>query len=395
MGVFRLFLALSVLLGHTRGHGFFGLSFVYSEIAVQTFFIISGFYMALILNEKYIHAGRYKTFLTQRFLRLYPTYLILIVSVVLVDLTVYATTGRRIGSLVSWDTATHFLSPWTVAWFVFENLIIFGQDIVLLLRFDPATGAIHLFLPDAAAKLHDGTFFLLIGSSWSLAVEFTFYLLAPILVCRSVRAQMIILALCAAVRAGIYCTVPHGDGYHWIYCLFPANLLFFMADSLGYVLYKNYRAELKAFGTSKPWIFVPFAILALDYCRFPDWRQLYLLWMPLVFVMVPLLFAVTSRSRIDRLIGELSYPCYLIHPRVLTFTIPLFATPNHQWLLGPVSFVITLTISFLFYRLVETRTERFREGLYRKTREASYIQPPEARGAETPASTFSKAPSDS
>jgi peptidoglycan/LPS O-acetylase OafA/YrhL len=387
MGVFRLFLALSVLLGHTRGHGFFGLSFVYSEIAVQTFFIISCFYMALVLNEKYVHEGRYKTFLTQRFLRLYPTYLILIVAVVLVDLTVYATTGQRMGSLVSWDKANEIFPPLTIAYFVLENLIILGQDIVILLRVDLTTGAIHLLLPTEGDKLHDGTYFLLIGSSWSLAVEFAFYIFAPLLVCRRARAQIVILALCFLVRALIYKTVPNGDGYHWIYCVFPANLFFFMAGSLGYVLYKNYQATLKAIGTSKPWIIVLFAIFALDYCRFPGWRNLYLLWMPLVFVMVPLLFAVTSRSRIDRLIGELSYPCYLIHPHVLLFTIPLLSAPGRQWLLGPVSFAVTLILCYLFYRLVETRTERFREGLYRKSRETSYIQPPEARGAETPAST--------
>jgi peptidoglycan/LPS O-acetylase OafA/YrhL len=388
MGVFRLFLALSVLLGHTRGHGFFGLSFVYAEIAVQTFFMISGFYMALILNEKYIHEGRYKTFLTQRFLRLYPTYLILIVACVLVDLAVYGATGERVGSLVRWDTANHFFSPLTIAYFVIENLIILGQDIVILLRVDLTSGALHLFLPNDAAKLYDGSYFLIIGSSWSLAVEFAFYLIAPLLVCRGTRAQIIILALCFLVRAIIYKAVPYGDGYHWIYCLFPPNLFFFMAGSLSYVVYKNYQATLRAIGASKPWIIGLFAIFALDYCRFPGWRNLYLIWMPLVFVMVPLLFAVTSRSRLDRLIGELSYPCYLIHPHVLIFTVPLFSAPNRQWLLGPVSFAVTLFLCYLFYRFVESRTERFRESLYRKSREASYIQPPEARGAETPASTL-------
>jgi peptidoglycan/LPS O-acetylase OafA/YrhL len=388
MGVFRLFLALSVLLGHTRGHGFFGLSFVYAEIAVQTFFLISGFYMALILNEKYIHEGRYKTFLTQRFLRLYPTYFILIISCVLIDLAVYAASGQRIGSLTSWDTANQILSPLAIVYFIVENLIIFGQDIVMLLRIDLTNGAFHLFWQDATIKSHDGTFFLLIGNSWSLAVEFTFYVLAPLLVCRSVRTQIVVLALCFLVRAIIYKTVPYGDGYHWIYCLFPPNLFFFMAGSLSYVVYKNYQATLRAIGASKPWIVGLFAIFALDYCRLPGSRNLYLLWMPLVFVMVPLLFAVTSRSRLDRLVGELSYPCYLIHPHVLIFTVPLFSAPNRQWLLGPASFAVTLLLCYLFYRLIETRTERFREGLYRKSREASYIQPPEARGAETPASTL-------
>jgi len=90
--------------------------------------------------------------------------------------------------------------------------------------------------------------------------------------------------------------------------LFPPNLFFFMAGSLSYVIYKNHQDRLRAIASSKPWIFVIFGLLALEYCRFPFTRQLYLVWMPLIFVMVPLLFAVTCRNRLDRLIGELSYP---------------------------------------------------------------------------------------
>jgi peptidoglycan/LPS O-acetylase OafA/YrhL len=369
MGVFRLFLALSVLLGHTRGHGFFGLSFVYSEIAVQSFFMISGFYMALVLNEKYNQPGQYTMFLKQRFLRLYPTYFILIAAVVLIDCAVYGMTGQRVGSVKSWDTASHILSPMAMAYFVLENLIIFGQDIVMLLRVDPTTGAFHLFWHDSAFKPLDGAFFLLIGSSWSLAVEFSFYVLAPFLVCRPPRAQIAIFALCFLIRAVTYYAVPQ-DGYHWIYCLFPPNLFFFMAGSLSYIIYKNHQARLKAIAVSKPWILVLFALLALDYCRFPHTRQLYLIWMPLVFVMVPLLFALTCRSHLDRLIGELSYPCYLIHPHVLLFTIPLFSAPRLQWLLGPVSFAVTLILCYLFYRFIEMKTERFRESLYQKSKQA-------------------------
>ena len=52
MGLIRALLAISVILAHSES--FLGLSLVGGKVAVQAFFIISGFYMALILNEKYI-----------------------------------------------------------------------------------------------------------------------------------------------------------------------------------------------------------------------------------------------------------------------------------------------------------------------------------------------------
>ena len=134
MGVFRLFLALSVLLGHTRGHGFFGLSFVYPEIAVQSFFIISGFYMALVLNEKYNQPGQYTMFLKQRFLRLYPTYFILITAVVLVDLAVYGITGHQWGSIKSWHDNTHLLTPATFVCLALENVAVHGRHVSAVRR---------------------------------------------------------------------------------------------------------------------------------------------------------------------------------------------------------------------------------------------------------------------
>jgi peptidoglycan/LPS O-acetylase OafA/YrhL len=372
MGVLRLFLALSVLLGHTRGHGLFGLSFLSASVAVQTFFMISGFYMALVLNEKYNQPGQYTVFLKQRFLRLYPTYLILIGLVVIVDTAVTTITGHPWGSVGNWYNYGHLLSPLKVVYMVVENIIIFGQELVMLIFVDPNNGT--FFLVQGADKPLSGAYFLLIGTSWSLAVEFCFYLLAPFLVRRPVRAQIIIFVLCFLVRAACWLAIPF-DADHWIYFMFPPNLYFFMAGSLGYIIYKKYGVRLKAIGTSKPWILLPFIVLALDYCRFPHTKQLYLLWLPLVFIMLPTLFALTSRSRIDRFIGELSYPCYLIHPHVLMFTVPLLRDPKLHWALGPLSFVITLILCVLFYRYIETKTEHFRESLYKKSLQEKHLKP--------------------
>ena len=56
MGVLRCLLALSVLLVHDLD-GWFKL--IDGVAAVQCFYLISGFYMALVLNERYANVGSF------------------------------------------------------------------------------------------------------------------------------------------------------------------------------------------------------------------------------------------------------------------------------------------------------------------------------------------------
>ncbi len=48
MGILRIFLALSVLMHHVPNHK---IAFLHAGVAVTAFFIISGFYMTLVINE--------------------------------------------------------------------------------------------------------------------------------------------------------------------------------------------------------------------------------------------------------------------------------------------------------------------------------------------------------
>ena len=69
MGSLRTFLALTVVLSHSYGHIFVG-----GRLAVQLFYIISGFLISYILLE----ANSYKSlkgFYWNRILRLFPVYL--------------------------------------------------------------------------------------------------------------------------------------------------------------------------------------------------------------------------------------------------------------------------------------------------------------------------------
>lgn len=72
MGLIRLLLAISVIQAHTSS--FLGYSIANGLVAVQVFYIFSGFYMFMILTEKYTSI---KSFYKSRFLRIFPTYLII------------------------------------------------------------------------------------------------------------------------------------------------------------------------------------------------------------------------------------------------------------------------------------------------------------------------------
>src|SRR3954451_2022556 len=70
MGALRLFLALSVLNGHqTFLYGYFLFN---AYVAVCVFYVISGFYIAMVLDGNY--KRRIGTFYLNRILRLFPVW---------------------------------------------------------------------------------------------------------------------------------------------------------------------------------------------------------------------------------------------------------------------------------------------------------------------------------
>jgi peptidoglycan/LPS O-acetylase OafA/YrhL len=364
MGLFRLALAWSVLLGHSGGHGFFGLAFLDRQLAVQCFFIISGFYMALVLNEKYTGPGSYWTFVQQRFLRLYPTYLIILLAILLIDGSVSLVSGTPFGSIQPWSENSHIITPASLAILSEANLLILGQDMVSLLQFDRATGDLSFF-NHTGNPVVSAHYFFLNRPSWSLGVELCFYLIAPFLVCRSAKLQILVLLTSVASRWLLSSLL--GQQTPWNYVFFPSNLCFFLAGSIGYLFYKRYRARIEAAIPSYQWTFFIFALFVVTYNRLPKAEQLYVIMIPLVCLMVPLLFAATRNNRVDRLIGELSYPFYLIHLHLLWYMHILFAN-RAQWIYAPACVALTMLLSYLFYRFIETKTEHYRESLYQKSK---------------------------
>jgi peptidoglycan/LPS O-acetylase OafA/YrhL len=100
----------------------------------------------------------------------------------------------------------------------------------------------------------------------------------------------------------------------WCYRFFPVELGTFLLGSLGYYFYafaRERRWNLKRLGR----IAWPFMVVTILVIAYPDRLQGVrpALFFMLMAACVPFIFALTKNWAIDRWIGELSYPVYIVH----------------------------------------------------------------------------------
>ena len=162
MGLIRFFLAYSVVVGHFLYFPTFRL--IGTDTAVEAFFIISGFYIAMILNGRY---SSIKDFWINRFLRLYPAYIVIAGTSLVITLI-------EPSSLQNIFT----LPPVLSTYLIFTNATMIFQDIAMFLGVrDGHVMFVKNFLESSPVVFR----YLLIPQAWTLGIEISFYLLAPLL----------------------------------------------------------------------------------------------------------------------------------------------------------------------------------------------------------------------
>ena len=339
MGSLRLFLALSVALGH------FGmpLGFPTSDIAVQSFFVISGFYMALVLNEKY-GPGSYWLFISNRLLRLWPTY-----AVVLVLSFALAGNWRPIASLDLPD----------LAYFIASQILIVGQETYFFLFIRDGAFAFTLHPSGMPGLLYT---YAPIPQAWTLGLEIYFYLLAPFVVRRGPAVVAAIIAASLMLRIALLWAFGF-SGEPWTYRFFPSEIALFMTGSLGYYAYASRNDEQRKQINLLQWIaaILLFACLALS-----KWdgvsRLASLSLLGAAIVGVPRLFELTRSIAWDRYLGELSYPLYVCHFLFGLILLPESVSGAY------LALFMSLTASILLYHLVEQPIDRWRQNRFEKAR---------------------------
>src|SRR5574337_827021 len=297
MGILRFLLAISVVIAHSSP--LFGLTLVGGQIAVQCFYIISGFYMALILNEKYTGPNSYKVFITNRVLRLFPTYLLVLL------LTLSFSAFFVNSTVKNWLYYSDKISVSGLFYLAFSNILILGQE-ASLFTFLNDSGTLQLTADfqktiSQFPKLHT---FLFVPQAWTVSLELYFYLLAPFLVRRRPVLIIGLIAGSLLLRLSLIAAGLYGDP--WNYRFFPNELALFLS---GVLAYKLYRYEPFQKTAQKPlFLLVLVSIVFYQFLGVPSW----LLYCTLA-LSIPSIFTITKGSHMDSFIGELSYPIYISH----------------------------------------------------------------------------------
>lgn len=340
MGILRVVLALVVVLAHAKG----GLAPMAGGYAVQAFYIISGFYMAMVLETRYTSLA---SFYANRALRILPTYyVVLIVSAI-------AVLAFDIGLFTRREDVVRILGEPTVAIpLILANLSIVGQDLIFWFRISGDVWSLDTTYRVATGPTEMNAWRgLLVPQAWSLSLELMFYALAPWLAKKGTGTLVVILFASAALRWG-------GDAldvsYHlWPRRLFPAELCLFLLGMLAWRAAGVADCLPRWTGAAAVGLVVAL-IAGFKHLPFDETGSRTLLYVATA-VATPLAFRTFKSSQLDELLGSLSYPIYICH--VLAIACVAAVDPNQ-----PIALIlgVTLLMSVMLLVLVERPIEAVR-----------------------------------
>jgi peptidoglycan/LPS O-acetylase OafA/YrhL len=342
MGQFRFLLAISVFLTHVISPGTFLSNIGFGGAnSVEIFFVISGFYIALILDKKYL---KIRVFYINRALRIYPTYFAICGVVLIVCL--FSSTIRK--DMFSYPGIA--LAVATVS-----NLTLFGIDGVMFLQWNGNSLDIGNFNFSDLPLWH----MLWVPQAWSLGVEVVFYMCAPFLCKLKSRHLVTLVSLLISLRIFSWTHIGLNED-PWSYRFFPFELPLFL---IGVLLYRlrahgkiRFLLNAKFLNTITVVIFLVFGFTVQIFKS----NQLTTMSFLIALVSVNLVLN-RSNSQLDRWFASMAYPVYLSHGilfrlyrEFVNFAVnrnTFFDLLNNQWVslfinLGAVLIVSGLLLKF-------------------------------------------------
>lgn len=370
MGILRVYLALCVVAAHSgtvfpwRMHD--------GRQAVQIFYMISGFYMAMVLSSRY---GTVRDFYVSRVFRIFPPYW-------------FALLGTVVASLIAGVFFQKWLvlEPYIVHPFecngmlgvvtaATSNFTIIGQDWIYFIRHD-LNGNMR-FTENFWTNSSPLWKYLVLPQCWSISIELFFYAIAPFL--NRLNSCLLTITAAGMIIARLFfyfwLDLAHDP---WTYRFFPFEISLFIFGMLGYRLHErvSWRCLIGKFGflSKCGYLEKSAVVLLLLYVnisslnfisKFTGVEFATLLLYPLWILILPILFIGFGMQKEDRGLGELSFPIYLVHQTVIVFVIPLMKHFSIGHGIGIVSATLSVGIAIIFYRLLIRPLEKKRRLLSR------------------------------
>ncbi|EOF4705818.1 acyltransferase family protein [Klebsiella oxytoca] len=318
--------------------------------AVDVFIMLSGFVIFFMLDNK---RQSYSTYLTQRFFRIFPIYLVaLFASLFTLDFSMYVLTHSP-------------EAPATLSRISFINYY-YNSPVMNL--------ASHIFLLQGIVpgKMLEGSSFTILGQAWSVSVEWQFYLIAPFIFAmlnglyRTRNFLIVIFLLSVFFVCGKF--LDKGFLGH--------NLLAFSVGYLTFYFYKNIAHKLNKTQlhiTVSVFILMSIVAMKKDCIPFVIWGVCF------YFVLIKENFGSESficnmlNSLLVSHLGKISYSVYMVHMLVVYIMMYFMlagasTVPLYMYILFPVACIaVSVFISSLTYQYVEKPMIRFGKKLTAKT----------------------------
>ena len=359
----RAWLAWTVVLCHVTQHTGadikwpliekFGTSGVQS---VCIFIIISGFVITHLLMEK---RENYLPYISRRFLRIYPIYLIcLCLGIGATLLHIQAFADHPWGAIVPQPEL-----------FALERDSLNNGDFLWQL-------AAHLTLLHGAIsnQILPASSYMFLGPAWSLSLEWQFYLVAPlILVALRTRRGQFLVALATVAAYGAY-------QQEWLGQFFDPSFLpgagLYFAVGIATRLLIAKLPEFKTYPLAAMIVALGFCLMSHKLLPFVFWAG-FVMWLrtapapPQAGNRVGLALNAAFNSKTAHYLGTRSYSTYLIHEPIIDAVVFLCIKRFALGLL-PTLFVtlfltvaLTLIASIVLYRFVEAPAIEFGKRLFR------------------------------
>ena len=343
MGTIRLLLAIAVVFSHSYGYLLVG-----GRLAVQLFYIISGYLISFILIElKSYHS--IKKFYLNRFLRLFPAYYF--ISFLTLIFFVYLSFNNNVPFFDVFDKINIFGK----IYLILSNFLIVGQDLAFFMGVKDGNIRFLSDWTNSEIVIYQGH---ISHISWTLSLEIMFYFIAPFIL-KNKKIIIYILVSSILLRAFlIHDGIGMTGGFN--YRFFPLELGLFLLGALSHqiikTILKNYLKN--KFDLISEYVTYFIITYIIFFSFIPGIVINTLLMIALLIVSLPLIFNFQNNHKWDAWIGKFSYPIYICHFIVVVAAQEFFPEQKHTWLI----FILlaTLLLAFITEYLINKPIEKMR-----------------------------------